>query len=158
MLTTETATLAINPAFLQEIKEDHRELSQLLARMDRDFVPHAHVVSRREVAEWFHALQDRLAMHFALEEAYGYFEDALASAPWLSAKATSLRNEHADLFAQVTQLVELAECGLYHEAGEERYLRLAQGFRQFLAAFKRHEQAECGMIQAAYAQDMGCGD
>ena len=150
--------VAINAPFLQEIKEDHQELRQLLERLELAFAPHSHLVSRREVTEWLHGLQDRLALHFALEEAYGYCEDALSVAPWLSARAAQLRGEHADLFAEVAELVELAEGGLYHEAGAEHFLRIAAPFRRFLASFQRHERAECALIQGAYSQDFGCGD
>ncbi len=74
MLTT-TGTLGVNAAFLQEIKADGRELRQLFVRADvamGDQRPPAH--HSRQIVEILHCLCDQLALPFALEEAYGYFD------------------------------------------------------------------------------------
>ena len=87
-MVTAQRTLTINAAFLQEIKEDNRELRQLLddcaALLSR---PHQAGVELRRVSQLFGKLRDQLAMHFSLEEAYGYFDDAIDVAPRLSRQA-----------------------------------------------------------------------
>ena len=82
-----THTVSINPAFLQEIKDDHHELRQLMhhtaAMLDR---PEWMKVEHARLSELFVKLRDQMAMHFSLEEAYGYFEDCAehraASSAW----------------------------------------------------------------------------
>ena len=73
-----THTVSINPAFLQEIKDDHHELRQLMhhvsAMLSR---PSWMRLEYDRLVELLTKLRDQLAMHFSLEEAYGYFEDAL---------------------------------------------------------------------------------
>ena len=65
-----TRTVSINPAFLQEIKEDHHELRQLMhhaaAMLNR---PGWMRVEYGRLFDLFDKLRDQLAMHFALEKA-----------------------------------------------------------------------------------------
>jgi hypothetical protein len=82
-VSTLTSTVTVNAAFLQEIKEVNHELWQLLAdlrhRCQRPMAPG----SCRSLVEKLCQLRDQLALHFALEEAYGYFEDPVDVAPQL---------------------------------------------------------------------------
>ena len=55
-------------------------------------------------------------MHFALEDAYGYFEDAVAEAPRLSDMAEQLHSEHDGLFLEIT-------CGSEHKGSGADTLR-----------------------------------
>jgi hypothetical protein len=68
---TAERTLTINAAFLQEIKEDNRELRHLLdgcaALLAR---PDPAGIDPKRLAAMLSKLRDQLAMHFALEEAY----------------------------------------------------------------------------------------
>ncbi len=115
-MVTAQRTLTINAAFLLEIKEDNRELRQLLddcaALLAR---PHGAGVELRRAAQLLGNLRDQLAMHFSLEEAYGYFDDAIDVAPRLSRQAEALRSQHPRLFVALCDLVEEAEQLLYHE-------------------------------------------
>ena len=159
------ATVAINAAFLQEIKEDNYELPRHLKR--------THAVLRRatsrpvrprRVVEMLTDLRDRLAMHFALEEAYGYFDDAVTAAPHLSNMAHHLRQQHTEFFSEICGLVETAERLLYREikpteTGQRRtrtdlYLR----FERFHNALREHEMRENEMILQAFDEDLGVGD
>ncbi len=152
-------TVTINPAFLREIKEDHHELRQLMhhtsAMLDRlgpEEIEYARLV------EMFSKLRDQLAMHFSLEEAYGYFEDAMVVAPHLSRRAEVLRGQHFDLFADLCRLVESAEQLLYHEQPTSLLERLAGQYRRFLVRFREHESQECDLILEAFNDDIGTGD
>jgi len=109
-MTVMTRTVTVNAAFLQEIKEDNQELWSLLERLQitllTEWPPR---VSRRQLHDALACLRDQLAMHFALEEAYGYFEDAIEVAPRFSIKADRLRGEHDDFYVEMCDIVDHAE-------------------------------------------------
>src|SRR6187401_724617 len=101
-----TATLTVNAAFLQEIKEVNQELWSLLAdlrhRCQRPIAP-SHC---RLLIDRLCQLRDQLALHFSLEEAYGYFDDPLDAAPQLGHRAEQLRGEHRDLYGDFCDVIE----------------------------------------------------
>ena len=97
-------------------------------------------------------------MHFALEDAYGYFDDAIAEAPRLSEQAEVLRRQHDDLFLQICELVEAAEQLLYGERAERGRATLAVSYRDFHTAFHVHESRENELILEAFDSDIGVGD
>ncbi|MBI3839369.1 MAG: hemerythrin domain-containing protein [Planctomycetia bacterium] len=154
-----TRTVAINPAFLQEIKDDHHELRQLLhhtaAMLNR---PPWMQMEYDRLVDLFTKLRDQLAMHFSLEEAYGYFEDAITVAPHLSKRAEALRSQHFELYSQLCSLVERAEQLLYHEAPAIALAGLAEGFRAFSFRLQDHELCESDLILEAFHDDLGAGD
>jgi hypothetical protein len=167
--------VSINPAFLREIKEDHHELRQLIhhtsAMLDRGNTSAKRdepaAIADRDgpveidiprLVEMLTRLRDQLAMHFSLEEAYGYFEDAITVAPHLCRRAETLRGQHFDLFAELCRLVESAE-GLRYEQQPERLLaRVTENYHAFLAKFREHESLECDLILEAFNDDIGTGD
>jgi len=154
-----TRTISINAAFLREIKDDNRELRSLLARGDavvkqlrqKPGQPRAHV-------EFLQRLRDQLAVHFSLEEAYGYFENALEASPRLSYRATALRSEHERLFKQLSRVVEMAERWLYATTEHSYAANLATHFECFLRRLHQHEEAEIDLIFEAFETDIGNGD
>lgn len=160
--------VSINPAFLREIKEDHHELRQLIhhtsAMLDR--VKPAAQIDRSEPVEFdcprlvelLTKLRDQLAMHFSLEEAYGYFEDAITVAPHLCRRAENLRGQHFDLFAELCRLVESAEELRYQERPERSLARVNENYHAFIAKFREHESLESDLILEAFNDDIGTGD
>ncbi len=152
-------TVSINPAFLQEIKDDHHELRQLVhhtgAMLSRpDWMP----IEYDRLSGLLEKLRDQLAMHFSLEEAYGYFDDALEVAPRLSRRAEQLRSQHGDLYSQLCALTDQAEQLLYHETSGTAISKLAGDFRHFCEVFHEHEQNENDLILEALDEDLGVGD
>lgn len=151
--------VSINPAFLREIKEDHHELRQLIhhtsAMLDRSGPVE---IEYPRLVEMFTKLRDQLAMHFSLEEAYGYFEDAITVAPHLSRRTENLRGQHFDLFAELCRLVESAEQLLYHEKPTRLLDHVSENYRGFLTRFREHEMLENDLIQEAFNDDIGTGD
>ena len=154
-----TSTVTINAAFLQEIKEVNEELWKLLddvRQLCSD--PQQIQVQRRRAVELLASLRDQLAMHFALEEAFGYFDDPIRVAPRLSMAASSLREEHKTLYAKIRDLADevdeedragsLAMCGP----------RVAERFREYYALLQQHETRENELILDAYDDDIGVGD
>lgn len=152
-------TVSINPAFLREIKDDHHELRQLIhhtsAMLDNSGTV---AIEHARLAEMLTKLRDQLAMHFSLEEAYGYYEDAIVAAPHLSRRAESLRGQHFELFAEMCRLVEGAEALLYQEKAAQQLQRLSGDYHRFLVKFREHEAAESELILAAFNDDIGTGD
>lgn len=147
----------VNAAFFQEIKDDHKQLQCLLERV-RDFVHHRPALGNhvREFAEALAELRDQLAFHFTLEEAYGYFEDAVERAPRFHVQAGRLRDQHSELYVMARDLAEKA-AALSNQDGAA-VKRLADQFIAFDTALKAHESAELRLILDAIHQDVGVGD
>ena len=158
-MATLTGTLTVNAAFLQEIKEDNRHLRDLLQKSLALFASPRRVrVSPRHVVDHLWQLRDQLSMHFALEDAYGYFEDAIAEAPRLSEQAEMLRAQHSDLYLEMCDLVEEAEQLLYGRGPLRVMTDLAIAFYAFHARFQEHETRENELIFSAFDDDIGVGD
>jgi len=154
-----TSTVTINAAFLQEIKEVNSELWQLLEKVGH-LCSTAHQIEHqgRHVVDMLGALRDQLALHFTLEEAYGYFDDPVHVAPRLCLAATALRDEHELLYARISRLAdevdELQRSGRLAKSGDHIVAR----FREFSELFQQHESRESELILEAYDSDIGVGD
>jgi hypothetical protein len=149
----------VNAAFLQEIKEDNRQLRTLFNQtVELLSTPRRTRIAPRHVVDQFWRLRDQLAMHFTLEDAFGYFADAIAEAPHLSERAESLHSEHDDLFLEMCDLIEEAEQLLYHERPASHQTDLAVRFFSFHADFQEHEARENELILQALDDDIGVGD
>jgi hypothetical protein len=158
-MQTLTGQVAVNAAFLQEIKQDNHELGNLLHQATTLLAARRSVhIDFRRLANLLGKLRDRLAMHFSLEESFGYFEDAVAVAPRLSRRAEALRSEHSELFVQCQQLAERAEGLLYHETSSRAIEPLAADFTAFCGRLRRHEDSENELVMQALAEDIGVGD
>ncbi|HEV2970038.1 MAG TPA: hemerythrin domain-containing protein [Pirellulales bacterium] len=152
-------TLTINAAFLQEIKEENRELRQLLNNCGTALAAEGRTPAEpKRIVELLTKLRDQLAMHFALEEAYGYFDDAAHVTPQLSDRALKLRDEHGDLFLHLGGIVDRAEHMLYHEQPEMRLVNIAEEFTQFQSRFQDHEAQETELVVQVLHDETGCGD
>ncbi|MGB7347926.1 MAG: hemerythrin domain-containing protein [Pirellulaceae bacterium] len=151
-----TKQVTINAAFLKEIKEDNQHLKQLWDKA----VPLAEHVETAtnhwpELIEHFAEMRDQLALHFSLEEAYGYFDDAIDIAPQLSTVADCLRNEHTNLFAEVR---DLADAAIDAKVGlDDEIAKVLSAFQNFRQRFERHEESELKLILQAM-DDIGGGD
>lgn len=151
-----THTVTVNAAFLQEIKDDDAQLRILLeqARETCELITHADISVSR-LASLLGELRDQLAMHFALEEAYGYFDDPMSVAPHLSEQADSLRKQHHQLYEEISQIAEAAR-GTAHCTGDQRAVRrLARRFMNFNQRLQDHESDENALIMQAYTVDIG---
>lgn len=158
MSTASTATVTVNAAFFQEIKQDNRELRQLLHRVNTVVSRPLRTLRPKQIVELLQRLRDQLAMHFALEEAYGYFEDAVSVAPRLCFEAQELRGQHDVLFLDICQIVERAEMLMYHEAPGAIIRQIAKDFTFWYDAFQVHERREINLVLAAFQDDIGVND
>ena len=66
-------------------------------------------ISASRLASLLAELRDQLAMHFALEEAYGYFHNPVEVEATLAETARRLRAEHSPLYLRCSQLADHAE-------------------------------------------------
>lgn len=147
----------INAAFFQEIKEDHLHLNELLDQLGHLVdEPEALPNHRKKFSGLLAELRDQLAFHFTLEEAYGYFEDALDGSPWLHSEAGELRNQHAQLYVQISGLAERALDLPVDSTAEVK--ELAADYASFRAALRNHETSEMKLILDAMNRDFGDGD
>ncbi len=147
----------INAAFFQEIKEDHQQLNAILERLDK--LAHAREAvenHKRGFTETLSDLRDQIAFHFTLEEAYGYFEDALEGSPWLHDAAGSLRGEHAALYLTITEIADKAHEAL--AAADADWPGLADTYLEFRHQLRSHETSEMKLILDAMQRDLGTGD
>jgi len=157
-IATLTGTVTVNAAFLQEIKEVNQELWSLLSelrhRCQRPLAP----AQCRNLIDKLCQFRDQLALHFALEEAYGYFDDPVHVAPRLSRQADQLRGEHKGLYLDICQLIDRAERMFYDEQHAALALWIGPEFLEFDARLRSHEQRENELIFEAYDGDIGGGD
>ena len=154
-----TSTVTVNAAFLQEIKQDAVELRELLHEVSQRLLRRrARVADARDMVDLLTRLRDQLAIHFALEEAFGYFENAVDIAPRLSERAEELRAEHDLFFRDICSICEQAERLLYHEASPRTLRQVATGYADFADAFEQHEAREVELIMEAFDDDIGVGD
>ena len=164
----ESAGITINVAFLQEIKSDfgfrdllndvYQQLKPESTRGDFDDES-GEKVTPRVAAEMLGDLRDGLETYFALEEFYGYFQQAEVLNPCVSQKAFSLQSEHETLFLKLNQIVEIAQQIVYHEAGPETTLgQVAEELDSFCVELAKHEQAEMDLMMRLCNEDLGVGD
>ena len=154
-----TRTLTVNAAFLAEIKEDNYRLRELLSQGAEDAANgNLGRISARERAELYIAIRDQLGLHFALEDAYGYFHDAIEDKPWLTKNAKALQGQHDIIFRNLCSVVDAAECILYREYNAIRLRELLEAFMKFYGRLAEHEHAENELILAAFDDDIGVGD
>ena len=156
---TSTAAVTVNAAFLQEIKDVNQDLWQLLIELRSLCADPYQIRARRnQFVGMLEDLRDHLALHFALEEAYGYFDDPVEVAPRLCERAAALRFEHQDLYVLACQLVESAESMLDKERASRAVLALVGEFQAFDRRLKHHESQENELILQEYDDDIGVGD
>lgn len=159
MDVTQTSSVTINSAFLQEIKDVNQQLWDLIDEVRQ--------LCKSELRnQWdcyrlcsrFELLRDQLATHFSLEEAYGYFDDPVSVAPRLSERVERLRQEHCTLYFRLAELVEFVQ--RLNQRRRLRYgiSRVDLEFGGFYQDLLRHEDDECCLILEAYDDDVGVGD
>ena len=144
--------LAVNAAFLQEIKDDNRFLDELLLAT-RDALTHSNPwsVNVRALLELLRRLQNHLASHFSLEETFGYCDDAIDAPVEWSAEADAYRSQHASLYLDVCDMVEVVEGLLDHESissFERSMQRLSSSFMVFYRRIKQHDAGEKELVDA----------
>ncbi len=154
-----TSTVTVNAAFLKEIKDVNQDLWQIVAEL-REVTGNPYWVRCRrfQFVGMLEDLRDHLALHFALEEAYGYFDEPLQVDPRLCLRAKELRSQHRELYLVICDLIDHAM--KLHDGHNVRALarRLVAEFADFDAQLNRHERDENDLIQQEWDDDIGVGD
>ncbi|MEZ6135845.1 MAG: hemerythrin domain-containing protein [Pirellulaceae bacterium] len=147
----------LNAAFFQEIKDDHQQLQCVLKRL-RELVGNRSAIGnhKREFSALLFDLLDQLAFHFTLEEAYGYFEDAVDRAPRFHVQAGKLRSQHSKLYVMCQEIAEAAAVRI--TATDAELQTVIDQYLAFDQAFQSHESAELSLIMDAMNLDVGVGD
>jgi iron-sulfur cluster repair protein YtfE (RIC family) len=150
-------SLSVNAAFLKDIKDDNRELKHLLDQLT-PMTSHPEIASNHwsEIAQVLADLRDQLAFHFSLEEAYGYFDEAVETEPQLSMTAGMLKNEHTELFEHARSLAD--QVVDVPSSEREKIAKFLTKLQKFRFQFERHEEAELKLILDALSDDIGVGD
>lgn len=154
---SKTRRLAVNAAFLKDIKDDNHDLKAILDQIAPLSEHYQTAVNHwLELVGLLEQLCDQLALHFSLEEAYGYFDDAVNHAPQLSVNAECLRGQHPSLFKTIRGLADnVLEVNTDNIEHVQEFLNGYQSFQQQFAA---HEEAELKLILDAMDDDLGVGD
>jgi len=141
--------VTINAAFLKEIKDDNLNLYSLLESLRSFWIVNDPLVLN---PNWFRVLvnqfRDQLAIHFALEETFGYFDHPAKYDAFLSAEAKRLKDEHVDLYLEINLIAEKSEEVVYPDFDESSYTTLVNQFKTFYQTFQQHELAEFDLIMA----------
>lgn len=158
-LAASTTSLAVNAAFMWEIKSVNEELWMIVDRLLL-FCRRPHLISRRahRLVDLLEQFQDLVAMQFTLEEAYGYFDDPAVVEPQVSATALTLRQEHVTLYQQLMKIVDKAQ-DAYFECDEMRLVyKLPTQLLAFIEQFRAHDRRECELTLSAMNDEIGVGD
>jgi hypothetical protein len=94
-------------------------------------------------------LRDRLSVRFASEEASGRYENVLCQAPWLTARAQDLQQQHSELVGALDSFLELCEPGKEGELSAW-WSPLQHEFEEFVDLLQEHEAAECEMLRETH--------
>lgn len=149
----------VNAAFLHEIKEDDVRFRELASRLRASaWIRPFYLTRLPSLAQLLADFRDQLAFHFALEEAYGYFDDALVESPHLSAKASSLRGEHSPLYERACFLAATADDMVVQRPCVRSVARLRRKTRAMVEQLEAHERGEIQLIQEAANVDLGVVD
>jgi hypothetical protein len=149
-VSTLATTLAVNPAFLEEIKDSNTSLWEQIAKLRgvcesrdvRSAVLHRLVILLNEV-------RDSLALQFALEESYGYMEVPMTMANPLSHTIEQVKAQHCALYLAVSELAEQAEELQYRGWVAERVDQLVHQVKQFDLQLQDHERSERDLVSAS---------
>ena len=157
----ESTGVTINVAFLMEIKTDFgfRDLLNQTYHQLQAANRQGQPITERQAADLLSDLRDELETYFALEEFYGYFNDAATTNPRIEKQACQRRSEHEKLYLELSDLVESAHRILYREKKSHGSLEsLADCFESFCQNLAEHEQAEMDLMMQLCNEDIGVGD
>jgi hypothetical protein len=151
----------LNAAFLLEIKEDNARLLKLRNLLE-NVLADARFRRRqgRRFIRLLDELRDQLAMHFALEEAYGYLDHAVVEDPNLSNRAADLRSQHRGFYCYLSEIVQHCQDAIRCHGASCFAVppETAKRFQEFNNQLQEHEEQEKALIHEALCVDTGVGD
>lgn len=155
-IAIKTGSLTINAAFLQEIKDDNVDMSDLLdATFDAFSIQESSKVQAKSLFDIMSQIRDYLAMHFALEDEFGYFDEAVDVPHQLSLQADVLKGQHEQFYAEICQIVEAAESTLHcNPQSAAMKQKIMDAYKSFYTRFQDHEEAERELVLESLQLDL----
>ena len=151
MTISSTKMLAVNPAFLQEIKDSNPEVWDTVHRLGELCQQHDDAAQlSRQLTRLLDDLRDQLALQFSLEETYGYLEIPGHSFEVLGEMAAQARSQHGILYLRLNDLAEQAEELQYRGVEVTQLHRLIDRAADFHHELREHERMENDLIQRSY--------
>jgi iron-sulfur cluster repair protein YtfE (RIC family) len=147
--STTVVSTTVNPAFFQEIKDDNLELCKTTTALKR-LLRQADRPMPGRLLGLLERLRDLLAMHFRLEEAYGYFQNPVVVDFEISTRAESLMSEHQTLYMQINDIVDHAEYIACVKTCRSLWPQVVQRVTAFCDQLQEHEHREFELIMQAY--------
>ena len=152
----EATGVTLNVAFFKEIKQDNLPVREQARKIGQMFNSG---VSPKSALDILLDFQEELKTYFALEEFYGYFQNASIRNPTISTLATGLKAEHEDLFLQLAQIIDLNEQIVYQECSPTTSIvEVADLFETFTHSFESHEHQEMELMMRLCNEEFGVGD
>ena len=127
------------PMILCEVRMGHPQ--QVMADITDLFNESADAVER--LRDRIKQLADQIAGRFAAEEQSGRYEDALCQAPWLTARAQELQQQHVELVETLRGIQRLCESSNGPVGWWEH---VQQDFADFSDLLRGHEAAEGNLL------------
>jgi iron-sulfur cluster repair protein YtfE (RIC family) len=148
-MTTRTKHRSVYEQALREHEALEKKLAYLNLQLERREVP------LEEIVKLLDGLRHFFVCHFRNEEQGGLFETVVERAPHLSRLADKLTHEHGELLERLDGLLKFARRG----TGQPLCWRmLGLRLRDLTEKLHQHESEENGMLQMAYADDLGTKD
>ncbi|QDT05293.1 hypothetical protein K227x_36930 [Rubripirellula lacrimiformis] len=152
MVFSNVATaLAVNSAFLQEIKDSNPDLwaaaDQLRVVLGSGDDATAKL---RRTTRLLDQIRDGLALQFSLEESYGYLTVGQPKCERESELATIAQSQHAPLYLSLCDLVERAEELQYRGVQPLQMNELVGQIYDFDRQWQAHEQIEADLIGQSF--------
>ncbi|QDU04468.1 hypothetical protein V6x_41960 [Gimesia chilikensis] len=141
--------VSINAAFLKEIKDDNLKLYSLLENLRAFCSVDASLILNPEAFSMLvNDFRDQLAMHFTLEETFGYLDLADEVDEIICTKSDRLRKQHIDLYLEIASIADAVQDALYPELNENAYAKQVSRLNDFYHAFQNHEALEFDLIMS----------
>jgi hypothetical protein len=112
-------------------------------------------IMAEEVLQLLRELQNELTLHFASEEADGFFDEVITLAPRLQNRANQLCVEHEQMLYQVGELYRFAAAGSLSMPWWEE---LGSRCHEFSKQLMHHESEEHKLLQQTLQEDIGPSD
>ena len=100
-------------------------------------------------------LADQIEARFAAEERSGRFEDVLCYAPWLTARAQELQQQHVYLVETLRGIQRACES---NEGPVAWWQQVQRDFEDFAELFQEHEAAEDNLLRESHPEPSWADD
>lgn len=157
--TSNSTLVSVNAAFLQEIKDVHTELWDLLAVTRGTFKHKLRSESdEHRFAVDVEELRDLFALQFALEEGFGYFDNPVFVDMDIAKRAEDLKSDHQHLYFEISEICEWIDKLRHHRRLSLKLKDVGIRFESFCDQLMKHEARENELILDSFNNDIGDGD